>query len=259
LPSLESKAAYNSDQPVALVQSAVRGSLAQIRHMEPSAATALLQIELHRVAEAYGARSEIGREAMRECIHLMLAKFGALGAHEIREAYRMKAAGELHMPKGKGEMWGGEWNANQLGEVLAAYMEQRRLALTAYNRLRHEQEEAARKEALAEKQRAEFLRRFPERVEEARGADDWRKVPEYIFDKCLADGLIKFAPGEGQAILEDARELARLEHENEIEEAIQAGRPLLIRHLRNLEPEDLEGRARVIARKLSLFRKLKQI
>jgi hypothetical protein len=240
------------------VQSAVRGSLAQIRHMEPSTATALLQVELHRVAEAYGARSQISREAMRECIHLVLSKFSGLGIHEILEAYRMKAAGELHMPKGKGEMWGGEWNANQLGEVLAAYMEQRRLALTAYNRLKHEQEEAAKKAALAEKQRAEFLQRFPQRVEEARQAEDWRKVPEYIFDKCLADGIIKFAPGEAQGILEDARELARLEHQNEIEEAIEAGRPLLIRHLRNLEPEDLEGRAKVIARKLSLFRKLKQ-
>jgi len=255
---LELQAAQRSDQPLALVAAAVAGSAVALRDMAPAQAAGLLQIEIPKVAEAYGARSDIRHEALKECVRIVLTKFGGIGVNEIWEAYRMKAVGELDIPKGDAVMWGGEWSAEQFGAVLAAYMEQRRLALTAYNRLRHEQEEAARKEALAEKQRAEFLRRFPERVEEARLADDWRKVPEYIFDKCLADGLIKFAPGEGQAILEDARELARLEHENEIEEAIEAGRPLLIRHLRNLEPEDLEGRAKVIARKLSLFRKLKQ-
>lgn len=224
--------------------------------MDASIAAATLQVELHKVAEAYGARSEIGREAMRECIHLLLTKFGAIGAHEIREAYRMKVAGELEMPKGKGEMWGGEWNASQLGEVMAAYMEHRRRALTAYNRLRHEQEEAARKEVIAERQRAEFLRRFPERVAEAAKAADWRAIPEYIFDKCLADGIISFAPGEGQAILEDARELARIEHEDEMQQAMEVGKVMELQRLRLIGDAGLEARAKVIARKLSLFRKL---
>jgi len=256
--SLALQAARNSEQPTALVYAAVRGAAAQLRHVPADTAAAQLQVEMHKVAEAYGARSSISPEALKECVRLILSKFGGIGIHEIREAYRMKAAGELRMPKGKGEMWGGEWNASQLGEVLAAYMEHRRAALSAYNRLLHEIEEEKRKAEVAERQKAEFLRKFPERVAQVQAATDWREVPEYIFDKCLADGLITFAPGEAHAILEDARELARIEHEEEIAEAIEAGKSLRVHGLTLFGPTNIEGRAKAIARKLSLFRKLKK-
>lgn len=258
--SLVIQAAKSSGYPSALIQAAAIGYAAQLRHMPPERAAGAVMMELPIVAQAYGGRHEIDDAVYKECVKLILSKFPGLGVNEIREAYRMKAAGELNLPKGKGEMWGGEFNANQLGEVLAAYMEVRRRALGKYLNMKQEQKEAAEKAERAERMQREYLEKFPELIAAMiEKANDWRDCSAHYFDEALRLGMIQFAPGEAQAILEDARELARMEHEQEIEEAREAGKSLF--YLRSLErlPGDygLEGKAKVIARKLSLFRKLK--
>lgn len=258
--SLVLQAARDSGQPSALVQAAANGYAAQLRQMPPERAAAAVMMELPIVAQAYGGRREIDESVYKECVKLILSKFSALGANEIREAYRMKAAGELNMPKGKGEMWGGEFNAQQLGEVLTAYMESRRKALGAYIRAQQEQAESATRQARVEKMRREFEKNFPRRIEQIQNAADWREVPEYVFDAARRRGLIRFEHGEAEAILDDARELARLEAQNEYEEAREGGASVFrLLSLRKMTEDEagLEARAKVIARKISLFRKLK--
>lgn len=228
--------------------------------MPTEEAAGRLMMELPLVAQSYGARHEIDKEVYKECTRLVLSKFPGLGVNEIREAYRMKAAGELELPRGKGEMWGGEFNANQLGEVLAAYMEQRRRALGAYLKLVEEQRREAQRAEIVERQKADFLRIFPERVRQVSEAKDWREVPEYIFDECRRRKMLKFEPGEADRIMQDAREMAKMEAEYEYEQGVEQGLGVFkLKALRKIADDStsLEERAKVIARKITLFRKLK--
>lgn len=257
--SLVIKAGQSSGLGSSVTQAAAVGYANQIRRMDMVEASARLMMEIPLIAQAYGGRVQIDPEVYKECVRLVLAKFGAIGVNEIREAYRMKAAGELGIEKGKGEMWGGEFNAQQLGDVLTAYMDVRRRALSAYLKLKQAQDEAAEKAATEERMQREYLEKFPELIQSmAEKAQDWRDCPPHYFEEAMRRGLIVFDPGEALEILEDAKELARIEHEEAIEEARTAGKSIF--HIQSMERLGGEygqgGRAKVIARKISLFRKL---
>lgn len=236
------------------------GYCAQLRHMDKAQAAGQLQVELEWVAENYGARGTVPSTVLSECTQFILAKFPGLGVNEIREAYRMKASGELEIPKGKGEMWGGVFNADQLGAVLAAYMEHRRKALAAYLRNAHEERERQWKE---ERERAKieaFEAKFPALIEKMKAeAKDWRECPFYLYEAAKRRGLFRLAKEEANGIYQDALALARLELEGEYQEA-QGGGVSVFRlrelHRRATSQESLEGRAKVIARQVTLYRKL---
>lgn len=238
------------------------GYACQVRHMDKARAAGMIQIELERVAASYGARQDIGEGVFSECTQIIISKFPGIGVNEIREAYRMKAAGELEsLPKGKGEMWGGVFNAEQLGAVLAAYMQQRRKALAAYLRHKAEVMEAAEKEAIRERQRSEFERAFPALIEKMKEeAKDWRDCPFYLFEASWKRGLIRLEEGEKESIMEDARQLARMEAENAYAEAEESGgRGIFrMRELRKAMEDErgIEARAKTIARQLTLYRKI---
>ena len=262
LPSLVLRAAKDSGQPSALVQAAALGYAAQIRHMDKSQAAGLVQLELERVAEAYGARGEISDRVFSECTQFIIQKFPGLGVNEIREAYRMKAAGELEgLPKGKGEMYGGVFNADQLGAVLSAYMQQRRRALGAYLRHKAEEMEAAEKQQIKIRQQEEFNRKFPELIAKMKAnAKDWRDCPFYLFEASWKRGLIRLDEGEKESIMADAMELASLEAENKYAEAVEAG-GLGVFKMRELkkavdDKDGIERRAKTIARQITLYRKI---
>lgn len=230
--------------------------------MDKLQAAALIQAELEKVAESYGARLEAGPAVISECTQLIIAKFAGIGVNEIREAYRMKAAGELNIPKGKGEMWGGMFDAGQLGVVLSAYMEQRRKALGAYLRGHQEAAEKAQKERRAQERQAEFDRRFPEIISRMQArAKDWRDCPAHLYEGARRRGLFRFdSIQEAHDIFQDALALARLEKEGAYQEALERGGAGMFR-LRELKleassHEGIESRAKVIARQITLFRKL---
>lgn len=239
------------------------GYACQVRHMDKARAAGMIQIELERVAASYGARQDIGEGVFSECTQLVISKFPGLGVNEIREAYRMKAAGELEsLPKGKGEMWGGVFDAGQLGAVLSAYMEQRRKALGAYLRRRQEDAEKAEKERNARERQAEFDRRFPDIIARMQAsAKDWRDCPAHLYEGAKRRGLFRFdSIQEAHDIFQDALALARLEKEGAYQEALERGGAGMFR-LRELKleassQEGIESRAKVIARQITLFRKL---
>lgn len=257
-PSLVLQAAEDSGQPPALVQAAVNGYATQIRNMQPAQAAGLLQVELERVAESYGARGQASPTVVSECTQLVMAKFPGLGVNEIREAYRMKAAGELEMPKGKGEMWGGVFNADQLGAILSAYMAQRKKALGAYLRLAEAEKERAEKENSIARKQAAFEAKFPALVEKMKKeARDWRDCPFYLYESARRRGLFRLEKEEAEGIFQDAIALARMEKQQAYEEASGAN-VFRLRELHNamLDQEGIEARAKVVARQLTLYRKL---
>jgi len=231
--------------------------------MDQAQASGLVQLELHRVAAAYGARNEISAEVFSECTQLILQKFPGLGVNEIREAYRMKAAGELEaLPKGKGEMYGGVFNAEQLGAVLAAYLEQRRKALAAYLRHQQNEMEAAERAQTKARQQEEFNRRFPELIENMKAeAQDWRDCPFWLYQSAKDRGLIRFDNAEeAHDIFQDAINLARLEAEEAYHDAQEVG-GLGVFRMRELQramesQDSIQARARTIARQITLYRKI---
>ncbi|MCB0583669.1 MAG: hypothetical protein KDD10_30595 [Phaeodactylibacter sp.] len=229
--------------------------------MDKVAAAQRLQVELERVAESYGARAGVPDSVLSECTQLVFSKFPGLGIGEIREAYRMKAAGQLDVPKGKGEMWGGVFNADQLGAVLSAYMKSRRRALGAYLRLVEGEKRSQEQVERSARMQAEFDAQFPALIEKMKTeAKDWRDCPFWLFESAWKRGLISLEPGEKESILEDAMQLARIEAENAYAEAQEAGGlgVFRMRELRKAMDDEkgIEARAKTIARQITLFRKL---
>lgn len=240
-----------------MVRSAIdgyRNSLRAIRKDDPLKATALIQTEINRVATSYGATKEVDSKVLSECLQLVLTKFINLRAEEIREAYRMKAAGELEVG-GDGTMWGGVFNASQLGAVLSAYTRHRQKTIRAFSDLMEKQ---AKKTEVARKKEA-FEKEFPKTIEKLKEkAESWMDCPEWIYDSARARGMITFEPGEGNAIFEEALKVAKAEAQAECDEGKKGGKNLF--QLKELEKamgeNKVESRAQVIARKMSVFRKL---
>ncbi|MCB0547876.1 MAG: hypothetical protein KDD19_09820 [Phaeodactylibacter sp.] len=217
-------------------------------------AFARLMVALREVAQDYGARQAVLEETFTECVRITRKKFAGLGIEEIREAYRMWAAGELNLRKGEAEMYGGQFNAAQLGKVLAAYMEQRRVALGAYLReledYYREQEKANKKERLKREYEENFERNLRDFQPKS-----WREVPFHWFETAWKRGLIRLTETEQVKVLAQARALALEEAEEEKEKANIFQRKQVEKLA---EGEGLEGRAKTIARKLALFQKFYQ-
>ena len=205
--------------------------------------------QLPFIAQEYGARTAIPYHIQAECVRLVLEKFGHIGLNEIREAYRLYAAGEIRI-KG-GEMYGGEFNAAQLGKVLSAYNEHRKGIISAYTELVHAMAEDQAETQRAEKSRMEFEVRFQAWLKKAKADQtDWRDIPAFYYDAAISRGLITFNPGEKKQIWEDALVLAEVELQEDVESEFGAKTKAVINE------QDIEGRARAIAKKLSVFRKI---
>ena len=238
----------------ALLDAAINGYHNQLRHMPAEKAFARLMMAIKEVAQDYGARQAVLEETFTECVRITRKKFAGLGIGEVREAYRMWAAGELNMRKGEAEMYGGQFNAAQLGKVLAAYMEQRRVALGAYLReleaYYRKQERASKKERL----KREYEENFERNLRAFQPAS-WREVPFHWFETAWKRGLIRLTKTEQEEVLSQARILALEEAEEEKEKAGTFQR----RQIEKLiEGEELEERAKTIARKLALYQKFYQ-
>lgn len=218
----------------------------QIRHTEQAAGQ--IFIELGQVVKLYGGRSEIDPEVLKEATKNIIDNFGFISVAEIREAYRQWANGETKV-KGA-EMYGGEFNAAQVGKIISAYCDRRKKVLGAYLREKEEQLEQEQREEKKRIMQEAFDKEFPRMIDRAREEiTDWREVPEYWYSAAMKRDLIQFEHGEAVQIFKDAQELERMERANE-EEAVT-----LADVFRQQEKNPIE-RAKVIARKLTVFRKL---
>lgn len=199
------------------------------------------------VALNYGSRVEAPPMIYRECLTVMQQKFAHLGVDEIREAYRANAAGELET-KGKGEMYGGEFNAANFTAVMAAYSEKRRKVIAAYTNAIHEASEKAKSEARKEKQRMEFEQNFQDILRGlAEKAEDWQGCPEYLYHSCEKRGLINLTPAEKREIFKRAVDISKVQMQLKKDTAIT------VMEIREVANEKHEDRAKGIARQIALW------
>jgi hypothetical protein len=162
----------------------------QIRWQDPEIARRAVLAELAQVPKMYGARYQIPENVLLECCRLVLKKFRNLSPLEIREAYQMWASEEIKVTGGA--MYGGEFNAMQLGKVLSAYRKHRKpVAAKVWNKFLELSDETE-KEYRRQKAKERFEIDFPKSIERARnkyraslgkGEDPggWEQVPVFWY------------------------------------------------------------------------------
>lgn len=194
---------------------------------------------------------EINPIVYEECAELILEKFSQLGIEEIKEAYRMWAAGELGEVKGA-EMYGGVFNAAQMGKILARYLNRRKEVVGRYLTLKYDKTKEKMKAQKQAEQKAKYEEGFTGLLASWSG-ESWQDVPYHWFDTAKKRNMIHYAPGEKRQIWEKAQKAAKMEITTEQQEEENLYRKASL--MKNLEC-NLEDRAIVIARKMTVFEKL---
>lgn len=240
-----------AEVPASFVEFVAECYTRQIRHGDKVQTAMRVMKEVEDVAKDYGARNTINEDTAKECMRFIFEKFGFLALDEIRYAYRMWASEELEIEGA--ELYGGSFNVRQIGKVLAAYNDKRKVVLGRYmiavQETADEVERLKRETELKEKFEAEF----PEIVMKAKVTiTDWRQVPEFWYDSIKKRWGIEFEPGEAEKILEDAKALALFELNQESTAVMTDFERFEARTRRG----NLEETAKVIARKISIFRKV---
>lgn len=218
--------------------------------MDQTEAYKAINVMLPTIAQLYGQRNEVGDLIWKECTRLVYEKFPFLSVIELKEAYRQWSTGEIEV-KGA-EMYGGEFNVGQLGKILGAYCDRRKKVLGAFLRAKEDIQDQQRLNEKKEIMQRAFDDAFPGMIEKAKSEiTDWRDVPAFWYDSALKRGMITFDQGEALQIFEDAKELEKIERIGEQEE-----KAATLADVFKQTEVDPANRAKVIARKLTVFRKL---
>lgn len=179
--------------------------------------TQSLILAIPLTAEKYGGRKDVADMILDACIDLVENRFGFLSIPEITTAYEMWASGELKI-KGA-EMWGGEFNAFQLGKVLGGYRDYRAKILAAYLTEKDKQNETEKAEAKAEILKNEFEENFPRMIMEGKQQiQAWSQVPAFWYQALKTRGYISLTGAEMAAITTEAQIMAIKEMNNRKEE-----------------------------------------
>ena len=208
-----------------------------------------LIILLPQIAKEYGATKGLSDHILNEMIEVVM-KFNYIGIEEIREAYRQWATNQSDPGKGA-EMYSGSVNAAQIGKVLAAYVKERNKNLGLYlsqlqNSIR-DKENKDRKERMKQEFEDNFIDTVKEQI---KTIEDWREIPLWWYKSIKERNWIEFKEGEAQQIFEDAKDLVKIEIENEKAQALKEG-------INFKMPESgTDTLQKQIARKLTIFRKI---
>lgn len=232
----------------AVVEVVVDGYKNQIRNLSGyDSKTELIKI-LPFIAEQYGGRKDIPPHVQAECIKLILEKFLFIGIQEIKEAYRMWASGEIEV-KG-GEMFGGVFNAAQLGKILSAYCIQRKKVIAQYSNLKIEEERKVEDELRRQRMKDKYEAQFFDLIIEAKTKySDYRDLPLHWYDTLLKKGLIR----EYYEMEEDEFNTCFQRAKIDLSEERQESKNLFKKALEQQGIEKLRGRAIIYAQKKLLF------
>lgn len=226
--------------------------------MHPARQVAEIEAQVKFVCESYGARVQVEKAPLKEAVRIVRERFAFIAPEEIAGAYRLWACGEIQASGA--EMYGGQFNAAQLGKILGAYCEKRRPVIGAYLRERQREEWEQKKAGHAKAWKDYYENNFEKIVEQLKAkAHSWQAVGAHVYDTALRRGLIRFEPGEAQRIYQEALQYARKEAREAYEEGRKGGKSIF--QLQELEKamadeKGIEERAKEVARKMSVFRKL---
>ena len=249
--------ASTSNKGSMAVAAVAQGVLQPIRTIEISLVSAFLSGELQQLANQYGNRQQVDEAVLDECMEIVISRYGHLGLNEIREAYRMWVAKDLGEMK-EAEMYGGVYQARHLGAVLSAYDEKRKSVFA----MLHKKADEAKAEHLSKQQheqrQKEFDGWFVKEVANKKGStESWQDVPEYWYKTALRLGMIEINKEEANQTWIKATAVAKREMTNELqEEPNLITRKSLLQSLELPNSESLTTRAKVIARKMTVFEKL---
>lgn len=248
--SLLKKVTSSADCSKDFVSIVASGHMEQIRHIPRAVGRVLM--ELPQVVKLYGGRTDIDNDILKECAKLIVEKFGFLSLYEIKEAYRQYSIGEITV-KGA-EMYWGEFNTSQLGKILGVYSDRRKKVLGLYLREIEEEKQRLEREEKNRERKEAFEIEFPKMIERAKSEmTQWQDVPEYWYDAAIKRGWIEFVHGEAVEFFVEAQEIAKKEMQANEEEKI-----LSLNDIFQRQAQDPMKRAKVIARKITVFRKLIQ-
>lgn len=258
LPDLEPKAIEVAAQKSGVQQSVVsfvaKANEMQIRKLRAKGHDCIgeIQIEISRIAMEYGARNGLDQLILDECTRLLLEKYSMLAVSEIRAAYRAWASGEIEVTSA--EMYGGTMDVRQFGKILTAWVDYRNKVFWHYTN----EAERVKREKIEEEKRVKLERHFNENFDSILDgykskAKTWDDVPVFLFDTLVEKGILKFEDGEALMILEEAKEIASEEAKKIKLENI--GNPIKSGYVALVEAS-IGERSKVIARKLSIFRKV---
>jgi len=195
------------------INKVVDGYYNQIRDMDSTIRSKDLIIGIALISEQYGGRKDINEDVLDACIDLVENRFGFLSVAEIKTAYEMWASGEIKI--NGAEMYGGEFNAGQLGKVLGGYRDYRKNIIAVFLKEKEEKEREEKEKQRAQILKEKFNQEFPKKIAQAKkNFTTWQAVPPFWFDTMKKRGWINLSKEEYQKIWNQSFDLALEEMKN---------------------------------------------
>lgn len=120
---LQPASKFEESKVSALVKAASNGiTINSLRNADALRCSAVLQLEIEDCAAAYCAAPNTEGETIVEAVRFALSQFGHLNIGEVREAFRLAAAGKIEVDL---NAYHGLFSVRILGSVLSAYADYR--------------------------------------------------------------------------------------------------------------------------------------
>ena len=217
-----------------------------------------LQLEVKHCAATYCAAPNTLTDTMDECVLFAIAHFGFLCPSEIRQAFRLAAAGKIEADL---NAYNGAFSVRILGEVLSAYEDYRALA---FRKVRSQMNDAG------EENRAAVLKEafggFEDqlaRVMQSNPYGAWQEIPAAFARAVVERGLIDFSLEEKGKTWRSAKSIAAGRVPQKILDAktpFERNKWVQVRDLMQADPElfpgELQPEATIIYAQILLWEKL---
>ncbi len=213
---------------------------------------------IQAIAKKYGGRIKISEEIQDECLEILTSEFKHLGIEEIQDAFRLYALQKFDIRGG--EMYAGQFNALILSRVLTGYESYRKKILEEYLKSKSDREYQEKQEQKRQQEIIEFNNNFDTILNKIlQKAETWEDIPVWLYQSCYDRGLINFCDGEAQSIFEEAKLIAKKAIKKEKKLATDRNEFKRLDRILKNEDEDYELKAKIIARKISVFRNFKTL
>lgn len=186
---------------LAIVAAANAGTtINSLRKSDALKCSTALQIEIEDCAVAYCAAPNTEGETITECVCFVLTQFGHLNIGEIREAFRLAAAGKIDVNL---NAYHGLFSVRILGDVLGTYADYR----AQIAREARAQEEELKSESRADELRKSFdlAKEFAALQAKNTKYARWQDLPYWLCRLVIDRGVLKLTQKEKNEVWTEAR------------------------------------------------------